>query len=61
MKKSPLFNFPLLIKTVDTGPLPLSILDSITTPLAGSENEALRSNISDCNKIFSFSLSKLIF
>ena len=28
------FKFPLLIKIVDTGPLPLSILDSITTPLA---------------------------
>ena len=28
------FKFPLLTKIVDTGPLPLSILDSITTPLA---------------------------
>ena len=34
IKKSPLFNFPLLIRTVDTGPFPLSIFDSTTTPFA---------------------------
>ena len=32
-----MLSFPLLIKIVETGPLPLSILDSITTPFAGSE------------------------
>ena len=60
-KKSPFFNFPLAIRTVDTGPFPLSIFDSITTPVAKSEIEALRSSSSDCNKIFSLSLSKFIF
>ena len=33
-KKSPFFNFPLVTKTVDTGPLPLSILDSKIIPEA---------------------------
>jgi translation initiation factor IF-2 len=35
----------LLIRTVDTGPFPLSILDSITIPLACPENEAFKSKI----------------
>ena len=52
---------PLLIKIVDTGPLPLSIFDSITTPLALSEYDAFKSRISDCNKILSLSLSKFVF
>ena len=34
-------------KIVDTGPFPLSIFDSITTPVALSEIEAFKSNISD--------------
>ena len=46
---------------MDTGPLPLSIFDSITPPLASSVKEAFKSKISDCNKIASLSLSKLIF
>ena len=35
-KKSPLFKVPLVIKIVDTGPLPLSNFDSITIPWAGT-------------------------
>ena len=48
----------MLIKIVDTGPFPLSILDSITTPLAFPENEAFRSKISDCNKTQVWELGK---
>ena len=36
----------MLIKTVDTGPFPLSIFDSITIPLAWPENEAFKSKVS---------------
>ena len=35
----------MLIKTVDTGPLPLSILDSITIPLACPENDAFYTDV----------------
>ena len=55
------FKTPFEIKIVETGPLPLSIFDSITTPLALLLNEAFKSKISACSKIFSFSLSKLVF
>ena len=33
-KKSPFFKLPFVTRTVDTGPLPLSILDSKITPVA---------------------------
>ena len=46
---------------METGPFPLSILDSMTTPLALSVKDAFRSSISDWSKILSFSLSKFIF
>ena len=41
--------------------MPLSILDSITTPEAKPVADALRSNISDCNNILSLSLFKFSF
>ena len=50
-------NFPFVTNTVDTGPLPLSILDSKITPLAAPSKLAFRSKSSDCNEIFSFNLS----
>ena len=46
---------------VDTGPFHLSILDSITTPLALSEYDAFKSKISDCRRMLSLSLSKFNF
>ena len=50
IKKSPFFNFPFEIRTVDTGPFPLSIFDSITTPVAKSEIEALIKSVLQKNE-----------
>jgi len=46
-KKSPFFKLPFVTNTVDTGPLPLSILDSKTTPTAGPSKFAFKSRRSD--------------
>ena len=46
-KKSPFFNLPFVTSTVDTGPLPLSILDSKITPTAGPSKFACKSRRSD--------------
>ena len=44
---------PFCIRTVATGPLPLSSDDSITVPIAGPVGDAFNSRISACNDIAS--------
>ena len=46
-RKSPFFNLPFVTRTVETGPLPLSILDSKITPLAAFSKFAFKSSKSD--------------
>ena len=45
-KKSPFFKIPVVTIIVATGPLPVSILDSNTTPVAFDSKSVLRSKIS---------------
>ena len=57
-KKSPFFKLPFVTNTVDTGPFPLSILDSKITPLANPSKFAFKSRRSDWREMFSFNFSK---
>ena len=45
-KKSPFYKVPVVTIIVATGPLPMSILDSKTTPVAFDSKSVLRSKIS---------------
>jgi len=56
-KKSPFFKVPVVTIIVATGPLPISIFDSKTTPVALDSKSVLRSKISACKIIASISLS----
>ena len=59
-KKSPLFKVPVVTMIVATGPLPTSILDSNTIPVALDSKSVFKSNISACKIIASTNLSKFI-
>ena len=60
-KKSPFFRVPVVTIIVATGPLPTSIFDSKTTPVAFESKSVFKSKISACSTIASISLSKFNF
>ena len=60
-KKSPFFNVPVVTIIVATGPLPISIFDSKTIPVAFDSKSVFKSNISACKIIASINFSKFNF
>ena len=57
-KNSPFLRVPVVTIIVATGPLPMSILDSRTIPVAFDSKSVFKSNISACKIIASTNLSK---
>ena len=60
-KKLPFFTVPEVTTIVATAPLPTSILDSKTIPVALDSKSVFKSKISACNTIDSTNLSKFFF
>ena len=60
-KKSPFFKVPAVTITFAIGPLPISILDSKTIPLASVSKSVFKSKSSACKITLSTNLSKFCF
>ena len=60
-KKSPFLKVPLVTIIFATGPLPTSIFDSRTTPVAFESKSVFKSKISAYKVIASSNLSKFVF